>query len=267
MAALAEAPPSAWYYEFEVVPVDRCFIDPAYQRQLSGLWKDIAKDFRPYLFGAVILSARERKAPDLAIIDGQHRWMGAKEAGVEAILAVIYPGLNRAQEAEIFAELQLRRRALLSYERFRASLVAKDPMAKSIAAICQHAGYELGPEKRPDTLKAVAALEWCYRGGKPKRQNPQPEGPEYLRRAMHSLKAAWPDYSQPNGDIIKGVVLVYLQSEGQIDDDRLVRSLNATTPREILSRAGDLKAGRGGGGMGASHVADVLSGNYAKTRK
>lgn len=262
-----DAPVSAWPFVYDVVQVAECFVDAGYQRPRTSLAKEIGRDFRPYLVGTLIVSQRNRNRPSLALIDGQNRWAGAVIAGQEHLPAVIYSGLSRAQEALIFSDLQTKRRNLASYDKYRAALVGKDPTALAIAAIVTEAGYELGTDKKPDTVKAVGALEWAYRGGRTRSQVPLEAGPEYLRRVMQALRAGWPDISQPSGDIIKGATLVYVNANGKIDDARMIRSIKGTSPREILSRAADLQRGRATGGSGAFYAGEVMTGNYSKTSK
>jgi hypothetical protein len=69
--------------------------------------------------------------------------------------------LTRAQEAQLFSDLQTKRRGMATYLRFRAALVAEDEEAMAIAAIVREAGFELDVEETAHTIKAIAPSNAC----------------------------------------------------------------------------------------------------------
>src|SRR4051812_16232170 len=124
----------SWPYRFELVPLDRLFVDADYQRPLTSFVERIANDYDPAKVGTLTVS--ERKKGPHAIVDGQTRWEATKrqpseelpvdDAGRPIVPCLVYYGLSREQEAQLFASLQTDRRGMATYLRFRASLVAKD---------------------------------------------------------------------------------------------------------------------------------------------
>src|SRR4051812_2847028 len=149
-AALADVPMATndaqdWPYRFEVIPLDELGVDAAYQRPLTSFWVTVRDNFKPALVGTLVVS--ERKNGSKWIIDGQTRWSAMcdqPEGSLNGAPCLVYEGLSKAQEADLFGELQTQRRGMRTYHRFRAQLVAKKPEALGIAKVVKQAGFELG---------------------------------------------------------------------------------------------------------------------------
>lgn len=247
----------AWPYRFDLLPLDRLFVDKRYQRPLTTFVEKVTKHYNPALVGTLIVSEREDSR--FAVIDGQTRWEGMKHNGEEVAPCLVYEGLTREAEAELFADLQTERRGMATYLRFRAALVAKREEAVEISKIVTGAGFDLGVQETPHTIKAIAALEYVYR-----------RDPELLRTTMEILAAAWPDPDveyRAGGDMIRGVA-IFLTREKNVDVHKLMDKLASTTPSVIRHRANALKEGGGGGGGStrAAYVADAILGVYMRGR-
>lgn len=246
-----------WPYRFELVALDRLFIDAEYQRPLTSFVDDVARNYDPALVGTLITSERDNGR--LAVIDGQTRMEAMKQNAEPSAPCLIYHGLTREQEAELFADLQTKRRGMATYLRFRAALVAKRPEAIAIAAIVQNAGFELDVEETPHTIKSIAALEQTYR-----------KDPLLLSRVLTIVARAWPDPDteyRTGGDLLKGLAL-FLDRETKVDDERLVEKLSATTPRTVRHRANALMEGSGHGSGGrAGYMADAILGIYMRGKR
>lgn len=244
----------AWPYRFELVPVDRLFIDADYQRPLTTFVEEVAANYDPALVGTLIAS--ERNNGRHAVIDGQTRLEAMRRNGEAKAPCLLYEGLTRAQEAELFANLQTKRRGMATYLRFRAALVAKDPEAGAIAAIVQHSGFELDVTETPYTVKSIAALERVYR-----------RDPHLLALVMATIARAWPDPDteyRTGGDLIRGLA-TFLGREARVDHEKLVDRLSAVTPRMIRHRANALMEGSGHGSGGrAGYMADAILGIYMR---
>jgi uncharacterized protein DUF6551 len=248
----------SWPYRFDMVPLDRLFIDADYQRPLTSFVDQVERDYNPALLGTLVVSERKTRAGNLqsgAIIDGQTRWEAMRRKEESKAPCLIYEGLTREQEAELFADLQTKRRGMATYLRFRASLVAKRTEAIAIAAIVQNAGFELDVVETPRTVKSIAALEWTYR-----------KDPQLLANVMDVIARAWPDPSTENrttGDLIRGLA-IFLAREHRVDRDRLVSRLGAVDPRMIRHRANALMEGGGGSGSRPGYMADAILGIYMR---
>lgn len=246
----------SWPYRFEVVPVEELEVDSTYQRPLTSFWKTVNDNFNPALVGTLIVS--EKSTGKKNVIDGQTRLVAMREQGLTAAPCLIYERLTRQQEARLFSDLQTKRRAMRSYDRFRAQMVAKEPMALEISRIAKAAGFELGVEEIPgQTLKAIAALEKAYR-----------IAPEHLEDVLDIIRDTWgtanPDAT--SAAIVTGLSTFVRQQE-RLDRDRLVSRLKDVTPKLILNRAAAIREGAttGSGGK-ATSVATAIMQEYMRRR-
>lgn len=264
--APAEAipPASEWPYEFRIVQLSTTFVDAAYQRPLSNLVHKVAREFDPALVGALVLS--ERSDGRCAVVDGQTRVQGALKRGTpDALPAIVFKGLTRAQEADLFHRLQRERRNMASYDGFRAALVAGDKDAKAIKRIADSVGYTLGrSDGNQQNLTAVAALAAAYK-----------RSPENLERVLIILKEAWgppregePDRHIPTGVVIRGLsywIAMRLKDGKEIDDGRMARHLSIQGPDNVNRKASAIREGIGGGSGSQKYVSMALDAIYART--
>lgn len=250
-----------WPYRFEIVELDRFFVDESYQdtsRQEGKLVKEIAEDYDPALVGTLIASERNNRSKiDLALIDGQTRWTGARRRDEPALPALIYEGLTRAQEADLFARLQTKRRGITTPIRFRAQVAAKSPKAIAINAAVEKIGWRITNE--PGSVRAVVALEKIYN-----------RGPEALERVLRIILAAWPDEPVPevtHNNILRGLdqFLHGRYAQEDIDEGHLVSRLSTVTPGTLRLRADHIRQGRGSGSA-AKYVSEAIMAEYTKRR-
>lgn len=242
-----------WPYKFAMVPLDHLSVDHAYQRPLTSFADDVIANYDPALVGT--LTTSERAPGHLAVIDGQTRLEGMRANGEPKAPCLVYTGLTREQEAQLFADLQTKRRGMATYLRFRAALVAKDREAMAIREIVQRAGFELDVEETSHTIKSIAALETVYR-----------KDAALLALTMAIIQDSWPaadtEY-RTGGDLIKGLAL-FLEREQRVDYEVLSEKLSAVTPRMIRHRANALMEGGGGGGGRSGYMADAILGVYMR---
>lgn len=232
-------------------------IDVDYQRPLTSFVEEVAANYDPAMVGTLIVSGRKNgKWP---VIDGQTRLEAMRRNDEPAAPCLVYEALTREQEAELFADLQTKRRGMATYLRFRAALVAKRPEAVAIAGIVQAAGFELDVNETAHTVKSIAALEYAYR-----------RDPELLASVLAVIAQAWPDPDtelRTVGDLIRGLA-VFLGREKRVDHDKLVARLSAVTPRMIRHRANALMEGSGHGSGGrAGYMADAILGIYMRGKR
>lgn len=271
-AATAEAPAVTtqdmreWPFHFEIVPLDKLAVDQAYQRPLTSFWKTVRDEFNPALVGTLVVS--ERKNGSLWIIDGQTRWEAMKAQEWESYTddagrvhggapCLIYEGLSKQQEAELFAALQTQRRGMRTYHRFRAQLVAKEPQAVGIAKVVQQAGFELGVQETPDTLQSIAALERAYK-----------VAPEHLAEVLTIIRNVW---GADNRDAVAAQIITglstFLRKQERLDYERLHDRLRDVTPKLILNRASQIREGAGPGTGAAGSVAQAILSQYMVQKK
>lgn len=247
---------SQWPYSFQVLEVGRLFVDETYQRPLTSLVRKIEGDFDPALVGTLIVS--DRGNGRYALVDGQTRaaaivHLADRDEAPLGVPCLVYTGLTRADEASLFARLQLERRGIASAHRFRAAIVAGDPEAIEIQKVAKRCGFPIGPAGKGN-LSAVAAIEKVYRRG----------GGELLERTLSILKGAWPDVV-PSGDVIRGLGLLLTQN-AEIEDGRMGDCLSALPISEVKRRALALSEGMGGSGHAEKYMATAIGGLYRAHR-
>lgn len=255
-AALAHPQDIEFPYKWAVVSLDQMFIDAAYQRPLTAFVRRIQSRFDPLLFGVLVLSDRGVKTkPRYALVDGQTRWVAARNIGVQQGPAIVFTGLTPQDEADMFAKLQKERRGMLSYHRFRAQLAARKPEAIAIQKICKASGYKLGAG--PGEMRAVAALEHCYK-----------IDDFLLERVLSDFREAWPDVV-PEAKHIRGLHYFFRhfpldkRTTQEVDDERLIRRLKATGPDGLSRKASAAKeAGFGTKGASDKWMAQAVQAAY-----
>lgn len=145
----------------EVLPIDAIQIDPDYQRDLRhDLINRIAAAYDLVKAGPILVSAR----PDgsLWAVDGQHRMLGAKQAGETEVFANVIHGLSQEQEAELRLARNDRKPDTI-YEKFRTRLVMQDPKAHRILEIVRQAGTDVNLSPKMNAgVNALSTLELLY---------------------------------------------------------------------------------------------------------
>jgi hypothetical protein len=262
MAAL-ETPPAAkealqtWPYRFEIVPLDELRVDESYQRPLTNFWREVSEDFNPALVGTLIVS--ERRNGSKLIIDGQTRWEAMRARELPGAPCLIYTGLNKAQEAQLFADLQTRRRGMRTYDRFRAQLVAKDPTAVEISRIVEGRGFDLSAQETPDTLRAIAAIEYMHR-----------VSPEHLAEVLDIVREVWGvpqgkgTHEAVSSAILKGLS-VFIREQERLDYDRLKSRLRDVTPKLLINQSYSIRTSEPGLGVPGA-VAKAILQQYGRRR-
>lgn len=270
---------------FEILPVDRFYVDHTYQRGLTPLAEEIGEDFEPFLFQTVTGNVRDpkkrAKKGSIAIIDGQNRWEGAKLAGVEAIPCVVFEGLAPSKEAEVFARIQMARKNMSSYERFRAQTVAveKWPERAAIAGAVIAEGFDMGTASTAKssnrTISAAAALEAVYRWGSGANHRTLAGGDvdmgiAFLREVLRVIREGFPrrERGYLSRDIIMGVgnFMTYVDGNGNstVDLKKLVKRLQATNPDKLKTQANEIRRSSTVGGTSYSNMTKAILRQYSK---
>lgn len=229
-------------YRPELVEVSNLFVDKEYQRRISeGLVEDIAWNYIPPIVQTLCVSARKesgsgdnRKVTSGAVFDGQQRLEGIRRrnklierreidgALIFVVPAIVYSGLDQAGEAQLFEWIQVKRRNMTSYDRFRASLVAGNEESLAIKELTEECGYEVGYSGETDiAISAVSALEQMYR-----------RDPDVLERALIIFRGAWKTNYIPQAAHLRGMGR-FLRDNPGIDDEKLVRRMFITSPTDL----------------------------------
>lgn len=236
-------------YDWAILAIEDLVVDPIYQRALKPQQlKRIVTKFKPSLLGVVTVN--RRKNDDLALIDGQHRVAALSEKAFSHVPAVVFDGLTRAQEAQLFIELQEERRNVTSVEKFKSRL-AYDPQAKDMRRIAGETGWEIGNTG----LRCIAELDKLYQ---------RDAAGVILYRTLRTLQRAWPTADAKNsahGSVVAGIGRFIAEQDP--DDEKLIRQLGRTTPQDVLFRADNLRQGKGSGTANV-FVTEVVTSLYTR---
>lgn len=211
--------------KIEYIRIDDLGVDPDYQRSLDTARADaIARDFDPMRLGTVVVS-RRGKGSDV-IVDGQTRCAGAQTAGYGGleVRCEVFEGLSKQEEAGLFLKLNNGRKAVAALDKYKARLVAEEPIALEIEAIVRALKLRIGAGKRQHTISAIRAVESVHR----RQRN--------LARSL-SVLVGWAgdDPFVFHGDLIQSMSL-FLAHYPEVDDARLVEQLAKQGPERIVNQ-------------------------------
>lgn len=221
------------------LPAKRLFADSTYQRDLDELRvQRMVDDFDPTLLGVIEVSARTDGR--FAILDGQHRWAAAKEAHPDVhvksgvhLVCQVHRGLTVEEEARVFYEIDMRRKVLSGWDRWKARRGSGDPVVLAVEAIVHEHGLRIDPAPKDGVIAATKALEVVYDAG----------GEALLNNALFVLGRAYGQIRDAyDGTMIQGAALVLdAYDRDELDVDRLCAQLQKMPPRQVKARAQALK--------------------------
>ena len=241
------------------IPARRLFVDHSYQRPLDEdrITKMVA-DFNPELLGVIDVS--DRGDGTFAIVEGQHRWAAAREAHPEHdgvhLVCLVHTRLTTTDEAHLFHQIDVRRRSLSGWDRWKARRGAGDPVVAEIEAVVTDHGLLVDPSPRDRAVAATRALETVYELGS---QQLLSNTLLVLTRAYRTARDAY------DGALIHGLALVlhHYDLVDELNIDRLVTALEGIAPRQIKARAATLRETHRG--VLPRLVAAVLVNQYNRT--
>lgn len=137
----------------EWLPIIALRINDTYQREVRENGRSnviqIAKNFKWQKFGVVLVAATGDGT--FAVIDGQHRTLGAAIRGIDAVPCLILYGVSVEQQADIFAAINGKVTSISPLAIFHAELASKDPTAIMINDLCKEAGVTICRYVKPHT--------------------------------------------------------------------------------------------------------------------
>lgn len=230
------------------LPVDRLIVNPTYQRPLAAeAAARLAKAFRWAHFQPLTVAPA---GDDWSVVDGQHRLQAARALpAITAVPCYIVDAADAAAEAGAFLAINNAHRAVAALDKFRAGVVAKDPMWLALKGIVERIGLRLvtGRSLSPMTTASVATLRECL----------QLQGAVALERGLAALARAW-------GREPEAFVEQYIRSTAQLFQaggdglaaDTVVAVLAGLKPTEFL--ADQILAGKREGVSGSRMVSREL---------
>lgn len=190
-------PPAVTRTETMQIRAGDLVVDPDYNRDILPRWVDqIAANFNPDQLESLNVSKREfsdGRPPEYVVISGQHRLAATLKArGPDFLLTcLVYLGLTRKQEAELFVLFDEKKRNHAPYQRYRAHLFGGNPEVVDIDRIVKSCGLEMytglqnlrNDQIRGGVIKAVTTVQEIYRRN----------GPAFLERILAIHYMAWQD--------------------------------------------------------------------------
>ena len=240
--------------EMRSVPVHVIKVDPKYQRDLKQSFVNDAGPYDPSRATTVVLSSR---AGGPYCIDGGHRIAIARASGVSHVNAFVIDGLTQADEADLFVKLQRMRRALSSFDLFRAEDAAGHPETRAMIRVVHNAGFHLVPKAggSPTAITAIDSVRYIHRYG----------GDDLLNRTLGLVKEVW--FSEPkalSGPTLKGLAL-FLHSAGQEPNfrrDRLLAVMRKHGPMKVERLAQGIAMRRNAASVGPGNFAEAIHAEY-----
>lgn len=142
--------------DFQIIELDKMFVDD-YQRLLhSDEVERIVKDFIPGKLG--VLEVSEREDGRYAVIDGQHRMVALRRLGFKFARCNVVHGLSVQDEAYNFAHQRDNTKNLTARDRFKSSVIAGEEVSTKINYILTKNGYSTEAGGQGARIEAVAAL-------------------------------------------------------------------------------------------------------------
>jgi len=210
-------------YELKRVNVTQLLVDYAppngsgYARPLNdNRLKILRRDWDSMACSPLIISRRD--TGDLYVIDGNHRRNVAFDKGIVTLPAMIFSGMDRAREADLYTKLG----TVLGqtpWTRFQSRLVAGDDAANAIVRIATDNSLEVNAISYQDgRIQAIARLDSIYlRGG--------PDGLDW------TLKVLWGSFSgnrESLGEMqLEGVFSFWQRYAALVDETEVVQLLGA----------------------------------------
>jgi hypothetical protein len=254
-------------YTEEWISVGDLEVDRAIQRSFLDLRKveRFVSNFNPDALGVVTVS--RRNAVTNIVLDGMHRKEVVNRVtnGTGRMLCHVFEGLSREEEAQLFLDLNAGTQPNL-LDRFKARIVAGDPVAQEIDKIVQSYGWKWGNNANDGLVACVGAVEKIFKTGKAKEFEP-----DLLQATFMVVTHAWNlNTNATMAPILDAVAAVILEYGDALDLDRLVDKLRTYGggPYALLEDGRNLaKSLRGRPAMGvATRIVDDYN-KGMKTRK
>lgn len=210
--------------------VDDIFADHTYQRPLDPhRAQAMAKAFDQRLLGVIEVSDRgPDQHPRYAVVEGQHRWaaVALRDPGA-SIAARVHSGLTVSDEAQLFVGIDVQRRRLTTWNRWKARRAQQDPDVAAIEATVGRVGLRVDEAAKDGHVRCTAMLEKIARSG---------GGHVLLRDSLRLLHDTWGAQAGAYDAPLVGGMAAFLDAFGDsehFDCDALVEALIDLTPERV----------------------------------
>lgn len=219
--------------EVTTLKIRQLVLDDRYQRshddkQARSRIEQIKNDYNPHLMQPIEVAAHEDG--EFAVVDGGHRFvaMSEKFGPNHDIVCRVHYGSTVADEASIFTQLQSKRKNIAPMDLFKADLISQVPDATMVQNVLSE--FELKIARGSNSsgnITAVSALRRIAKRGRP----------ELLRRVVRVLHDSWHGLDKAYWNkAINAIYALLLDCWEDVDDHRLIRTLQRFTPESINAR-------------------------------
>lgn len=209
--------------QMQWIEVDALDVDHAYQRPLSSKHaKRLAIEFKWLSFQP--LSVTPKPNGHYAVVDGQHRLQACKAIPqITKVPCYVVPAASQQAQAHAFVEINDSHKRVTGLEKFRAALVARDPITMSVAKACEDAGLKIvaGQTLAPMTTASPALLVSLCRT----------HGIAPVRRGIGLMAIAWrKEGSAFSYAVMNAVILTCRYAGESATDDAILAFMGKIEP-------------------------------------
>src|SRR5699024_10422253 len=157
------------------------------------------------------------------VIDGQTRLAAKRKVGANGpVHAQVYTGLTIEQEASMFLDYN-NSKPVSAIDKFLVRVTEGDPVANEITSILSNHGWKVRQCLVHGTIHAVYALVRVYT---------RVRGLWIVDRVIDVIsQARGHDFAATNASLIGGLAEIILRYGDNVDQQNLIREMQATTPR------------------------------------
>lgn len=232
--------------ELKRLSIKELYIPVKYQRNLDGASslrniEHIEKNFNWDMFGILTVCKTTAKFDKYSVLDGQHRLRAAERRDdISVVPCLILAPRDYKAQAAIFLDINSRRVPLNSFQTHRAALIAGDPLAEQLEAICKEAGVvvpsyiQLAANAKPDHLFGIGRLR-----GMLARKVLEPIS---IVWSLKIIRAAFPTTKGALGLNLILALIKWIETYPQTKRDDIVKTLNTMDLRDIEWEARKLRS-------------------------
>lgn len=206
----------------EWISVGDLEVDPTIQRDHLDINKinRMVAAYNPAALGVITVSQRNRVTR--IVLDGMHRVQTVSRVtdNTGQLLAHTFKGLTRAQEAQMFLDLNNGNPVSL-LDKFKVRLIAEDPVALAIDQLTKAYGWTIGNSNKQGCIQCVGAVEKIYRDAAKAEAEPN-----WLQISLLLVTHAWGiDKDGVQAGILSGLAAVAAVYGSDLDIGILERKL------------------------------------------
>ena len=250
----------------DFINIDALYVDETYQRGVKGRASksninQIAENFSWSYFGALTVVS-ENNGERYAVIDGQHRFLGAKKNGkIKRLPCVVLEEKPAQAQAKDFVHINTKRVVMSSMAKYYAAIAAGDPDACALNEILNEIGVEIprspvqGGQTGPFQTVAVGSLLKML-------------GKYSKNQITWGLLIIPKAYGDTKGQMRAGLIKALVQLKADmpdVDDFHMAEALKSLDPMDLEQTA---RAYREVEGVTTTQaMTNALKNHYKKTRK